>query len=60
MKIEFKNGSKIESVYTLNTTRGKMRDFYLEYFPLKWWQKIYINIYIWVVELFWPYIKNKT
>lgn len=59
MKIEFKNSSKIESVYSSNTTRGKMKYFYIECFHLKWWQKIYLKIYGWVVELFWPYIRNR-
>jgi len=62
MTIEFKNGSKIESVYAMNTIRGKTRDFYCEYIDsmhLKWWQKIYLKVYGWVVELFWSYIRNR-
>lgn len=59
MEIEFKNGSKIESIYSSNTTRGKMKYFYIENFHLKWWQKIYLRIYGWVVDLFWPYIRIK-
>jgi len=53
MKIEFKNGSKIESLYSTNTIRGKMKYFYIESFYLKWWQKIYLKVYYhWIGLMF--------
>ena len=55
MKIEFKNGSKIKSMYSNDVIREKRKKFYynlLDDLHLKWWQKIYCKIYYWVNDKF--------
>ena len=53
MKIEFKNGSKIESFHTNNSIRGKRAELYN--FNLKWWQKIYLKIYYYWIHWIFKY-----
>ena len=57
MKIEFKNGSKIESFYTNNSKRGKRGNYYycIDGFNLKWWQKIYLKIYYYWIHWMFKY-----
>lgn len=56
MKIEFENGSVVESIETTNVYRGKTRkeieNIILSSFKLKWYQKIYIKIYAKINGLF--------
>ena len=55
MKIEFQNGSKIESIETTVPIRGRgyKHFYYIDETPLKWWQKIYLKIYYhWVSLMF--------